>query len=159
MAGAPPQVPDKLYFKIGEVAKLVGVKPYVLRYWETEFPSVRPGKTRSKHRLYRRRDVEALLEIKRLLHKERYTIEGAKKRLRAWREEGDAAAADSDGAAVAEAEQQTDDSAADSGADAAATTTAAGEAQMSLPLGDSAYRKALVQVKRGLEEIYDLLKE
>jgi len=83
MVGAgSPELPDKLYFKIGEVAKIVGVKPYVLRYWETEFSVIRPGKTRSRHRLYRRRDVEALLEIKRLLHNERYTIEGAKRRLR-----------------------------------------------------------------------------
>jgi DNA-binding transcriptional MerR regulator len=83
MAGAgPPELPDKLYFKIGEVAKIVGVKPYVLRYWETEFSVIRPGKTRSRHRLYRRRDVEMLLEIKRLLHNERYTIEGAKRRLK-----------------------------------------------------------------------------
>jgi DNA-binding transcriptional MerR regulator len=83
MVGAgPPELPDKLYFKIGEVAKIVGVKPYVLRYWETEFSIIRPGKTRSRHRLYRRRDVEALLEIKRLLHNERYTIEGAKRRLK-----------------------------------------------------------------------------
>ena len=83
MLGAgTPELPDKLYFKIGEVAKLVGVKPYVLRYWETEFSIIRPGKTRSRHRLYRRRDVEALLEIKRLLHNERYTIEGAKRRLK-----------------------------------------------------------------------------
>src|SRR5438309_2175835 len=79
---APTQLPDKLYFKIGEVARLVGVKPYVLRYWETEFSVVRPGKTRSKHRLYRRKDVETLLEIRRLLYAERYTIEGAKRRLR-----------------------------------------------------------------------------
>jgi DNA-binding transcriptional MerR regulator len=77
-----PALPDKLYFKIGEVAKLVGVKPYVLRYWETEFSIVRPGKTRAKHRLYRRKDVETLLEIRRLLYTERYTIEGAKRRLR-----------------------------------------------------------------------------
>jgi hypothetical protein len=57
MASAgPPELPDKLYFKIGEVAKIVGVKPYVLRYWETEFAIIRPGKTRSHHRLYRRRD-------------------------------------------------------------------------------------------------------
>jgi DNA-binding transcriptional MerR regulator len=83
MAGSgPPELPDKLYFKIGEVARIVGVKPYVLRYWETEFSIIRPGKTRSRHRLYRRRDVEALLEIKRLLHQERYTIEGAKKHLK-----------------------------------------------------------------------------
>jgi len=82
MTAGTPELPDKLYFKIGEVAKIVGVKPYVLRYWETEFPAIRPGKTRSQHRLYRRRDVEALLEIKRLLHSERFTIEGAKRRLR-----------------------------------------------------------------------------
>jgi len=76
------EVPDRLYFKIGEVARLVGVKPYVLRYWETEFSIVRPGKTRARHRLYRRKDVETLLEIRRLLYAERYTIEGAKRRLR-----------------------------------------------------------------------------
>lgn len=73
---------DKLYFKIGEVARIVGVKPYVLRYWETEFSILKPGKTRSKHRLYRRRDVELLLRIKDLLHTRRFTIEGARKRLR-----------------------------------------------------------------------------
>jgi DNA-binding transcriptional MerR regulator len=73
---------EKLYFKIGEVAKLVGVKPYVLRYWETEFSMVRPGKTRSKHRLYRRKDVEMLMRIKELLHDRRFTIEGARKHLR-----------------------------------------------------------------------------
>jgi DNA-binding transcriptional MerR regulator len=84
-----PELPDKLYFKIGEVAKLVGVKPYVLRYWETEFSVLRPGKTHSRHRLYRRKDVETLLEIRRLLYAERYTIEGAKRRLR----EGSRAAA------------------------------------------------------------------
>lgn len=77
-----PQIPDKLYFKIGEVAKIVGVKPYVLRYWETEFNVVKPGKSRSQQRLYRRRDVETLVEIKRLLHAERFTIEGARKRLK-----------------------------------------------------------------------------
>lgn len=82
MTAPAPDLPDKLYFKIGEVAKIVGVKPYVLRYWESEFSVIRPGKTRSQHRLYRRRDVEALLEIKRLLHNERYTIEGAKRRLK-----------------------------------------------------------------------------
>ena len=73
---------EKLYFKIGEVARIVGVKPYVLRYWETEFSILKPGKTRSKHRLYRRRDVELLLRIKDLLHNRRFTIEGARKKLR-----------------------------------------------------------------------------
>ena len=82
MRDAKPQLPDKLYFKIGEVAKIVGVKPYVLRYWEGEFSLVRPTKTRSQHRLYRRKDVEALLHIKQLLHHERFTIEGARRRLK-----------------------------------------------------------------------------
>lgn len=83
MRDPKPQLPDKLYFKIGEVASMVGVKPYVLRYWETEFSFVKPTKTRSRHRLYRRKDVETLLQIKRLLHEQRFTIEGARKRLKA----------------------------------------------------------------------------
>ena len=77
-----PELPNKLYFRIGEVAKIVGVKPYVLRYWETEFSILKPGKTPSRHRLYRRRDVETLLEIKTLLYEEGFTIAGAKKKLR-----------------------------------------------------------------------------
>ncbi len=76
------QLPDKLYFKIGEVADLVGVKPYILRYWETEFSVIKPTKAKSKHRLYRRKDVETLLQIKQLLHHERFTIEGARKRMK-----------------------------------------------------------------------------
>ncbi|MGH8006683.1 MAG: MerR family transcriptional regulator [Candidatus Binatia bacterium] len=76
------ELPNKLYFRIGEVAKIVGVKPYVLRYWETEFTVLKPGKTPSRHRQYRRRDVETLLEIKRLLYREGFTIAGAKKRLK-----------------------------------------------------------------------------
>ena len=76
------ELPNKLYFRIGEVAKIVGVKPYVLRYWETEFSVLKPGKTPSRHRLYRRRDVETLLEIKNLLYEEGFTIAGAKKKLK-----------------------------------------------------------------------------
>ncbi len=82
MHPAQSQLPDKLFYRIGEVADLVGVKPHVLRYWESEFTVIRPTKTRANHRLYRRRDVEHLLHIKRLLHEERLTIEGARKRLR-----------------------------------------------------------------------------
>jgi DNA-binding transcriptional MerR regulator len=77
------EIPDKLYFRIGEVSKLVGVKAYVLRYWETEFPSLGPKKSGTGQRLYRRKDVEALLEIKRLLYEKRFTIEGARKALEA----------------------------------------------------------------------------
>jgi DNA-binding transcriptional MerR regulator len=66
----PSRLPDKLYFKIGEVSDIVGVKPYVLRYWETEFELLRPGKAPSRHRLYKKKDVELLLNIKRLLYDE-----------------------------------------------------------------------------------------
>jgi DNA-binding transcriptional MerR regulator len=76
-----PEIPDKLYFRIGEVSALVGVEPYVLRYWETEFPVLSPKKSGTGHRLYRRKDVELLLQIKHLLYGERYTIEGARQAL------------------------------------------------------------------------------
>jgi DNA-binding transcriptional MerR regulator len=77
----PAEIPDKLYFRIGEVASLLGVEPYVLRYWEKEFPRLSPRKSGRDHRLYRRKDVELALEIKRLLYDSRYTIEGARKAL------------------------------------------------------------------------------
>jgi DNA-binding transcriptional MerR regulator len=75
-------IPDKPFFKIGETARMCGVKPYVLRYWESEFRSIKPQKTRSQQRLYRKRDVELLLRIRHLLYEERFTIEGARTRLR-----------------------------------------------------------------------------
>jgi len=74
-------IPQKLYFRIGEVSRLVGVKPYVLRYWETEFPALAPNKSGSGHRFYRRKDVELLLQIKQLLYEKRFTIEGARRHL------------------------------------------------------------------------------
>jgi DNA-binding transcriptional MerR regulator len=128
MPAGAPDLPDKLYFKIGEVAKIVGVKPYVLRYWETEFSVIRPGKTRSQHRLYRRRDVEALLEIKRLLHAERYTIEGAKRRLKSVGRVLGAAAAPEP------------------------------RPQLPLPLGERTYRNALVRLRQDLQALYEMLR-
>lgn len=80
-------IPEKLYFKIGEVAEITKVKPYVLRYWENEFRIINPKKSLSKQRIYTRRDVELILEIKRLLYKEKYTLEGAKKRIKELRAE------------------------------------------------------------------------
>ena len=74
-------IPDKLYFRIGEVSGLVGVEPYVLRYWETEFPAVGPKKSGTGHRMYRRKEVELLLKIKYLLYEKKYTIEGARRYL------------------------------------------------------------------------------
>lgn len=82
-----PILPEKIYFKIGEVSEIVGVEPYVLRYWETEFELLRPSKAPSKHRLYKKRDVELLLDIKRLLYTEGFTIEGARKKLREVKKE------------------------------------------------------------------------
>jgi DNA-binding transcriptional MerR regulator len=82
-----PVLPEKIYFKIGEVSEIVGVEPYVLRYWETEFDLLKPSKAPSKHRLYKKRDVELLLDIKRLLYSEGFTIEGARKKLREVKKE------------------------------------------------------------------------
>jgi DNA-binding transcriptional MerR regulator len=87
-------IPDKLYFRIGEVSGLTRTKSYVLRYWETEFPTLKPSKSRTGHRLYRRQDVETVFEIKRLLYQEGFTIEGARRHLA-----GNSAAPE-DGAAV-----------------------------------------------------------
>lgn len=76
-----PVIPDRLYFKIGDVARLCGVEPYVLRFWETQFPQLKPNKSGTGQRLYRRREVELALEIKRLVHGEGYTISGARNAL------------------------------------------------------------------------------
>ena len=74
-------IPDKLYFRIGEVSRLTRTKAFVLRYWETEFPSLRPVKGKSGHRLYRRKDVELIFQIRRLLYEKGFTIEGARRQL------------------------------------------------------------------------------
>src|ERR1700726_5196858 len=96
LVSTTPEIPDKLYFRIGDVARLAGIKPYVLRFWETEFSALGPKKSGTGHRLYRRKDVELVLEIKRLLYDKRYTIEGARKILDARPRE--AAGKSSDGA-------------------------------------------------------------
>jgi DNA-binding transcriptional MerR regulator len=78
-------IPDKLFFKIGEVAELTGTKPHVLRYWESEFRMLRPAKGDSGQRIYRRKDVELVFSIKQLLYEENFTIAGAKKQLQKQR--------------------------------------------------------------------------
>ena len=80
-AELPSEVPDRLYFRIGEVSEITGVPPYVLRYWESEFPALQPRKSGGGQRLYRKRDVAMILEIKKLLYQERYTVAGARRRL------------------------------------------------------------------------------
>jgi DNA-binding transcriptional MerR regulator len=76
-----PEIPDKLYFRIGEVSKLLAVEPYVVRFWETEFSGLAPKKSDTGQRLFRRKDVELLLQIKHLLYEKKFTIEGARQAL------------------------------------------------------------------------------
>src|SRR5829696_5832200 len=83
MAATDRKVPNKLFFKIGEVCEITDTQPYVLRYWESEFPALAPAKNSSGQRIYRRRDIETILRIKQLLYEEGFTIAGAKKRLEA----------------------------------------------------------------------------
>lgn len=79
----PPvgEIPDRLYFRIGDVARICAVEPYVLRFWETQFPSLKPNKGGTGQRLYRRREVELALRIKQLVHREGYTLAGARQAL------------------------------------------------------------------------------
>jgi DNA-binding transcriptional MerR regulator len=78
---AQKSLPDKLFYKIGEVSRITRIEPYVLRYWETEFPTLKPRKNRSGQRVYIRKDLEQIILIKELLYEEKYTIEGVRKRL------------------------------------------------------------------------------
>lgn len=88
MAQEPVVIPEKIYFKIGEVCELLDVQAHVLRYWETEFPMLSPQKNKSGQRSYRRRDVEMALRIKQLLYKEMFTIAGARKKLQSESRDG-----------------------------------------------------------------------
>ena len=88
MGQAAVMIPEKIYFKIGEVCDIVGVQAHVLRYWETEFPTLSPQKNRSGQRSYRRKDVETALRIKELLYDEMFTIAGARKKLQSEQRDG-----------------------------------------------------------------------
>ena len=130
--------------KIGEAAKLLGVEAYVLRFWETQFPFLRPRHARSKHRFYGEQDLETLRLIKRLLHQERFTIEGAKKYIRevglerALAAKPDAAAAPLD-------------------APGAANTAGASSGAGAHGGGGESARRALAEVRRELESLHKLL--
>ncbi len=87
-----PSIPDRLYFKIGDVARLCSVETYVLRFWETQFPQLKPNKSGTGQRLYRRREVELALEIKRLVHEEGYTLSGARHALESGNRRAESAA-------------------------------------------------------------------
>jgi DNA-binding transcriptional MerR regulator len=89
-------IPEKAYFRIGEVSKILNIEPYVIRYWETEFRSIKPVRTRSAQRLYRKKDVEELLTIRNLLYAQRFTIDGAKQQLAKMRGEKETESRDFD---------------------------------------------------------------
>lgn len=143
---AEAEIPDKLYFRIGDVARLAGIKPYVLRFWETEFPALGPRKSGTGHRLYRRKDVEMVLEIKRLLYVQRFTIEGARKFLES-RAKTEAASA----ASAKPSKRRSGKTAAPAGA------ASAPKGQADLFGGDGASAK-LDQVRKELQEILTLLR-
>ncbi len=128
------EIPDKLYFKIGEVADLVGVEPHVLRYWEKEIACVRPAKSPSNQRRYRRRDVEIFREIRRLLYQERYTLAGARKRI------GGGKGSDADGDPAPEAA---------SAGEPRGGTGQANDAVQLAPLDEA----KIAKVRAGLEEL------
>jgi len=104
---APVTIPDRLYFKIGDVAEICGLETYVLRFWETQFPQLKPNKSGTGQRLYRRREVELVLEIKRLVHDEGYTLAGARQVLEATHRRGQPVRMASEGAPAPRPEQVT----------------------------------------------------
>ena len=124
------QIPNKLFFKIGEVCEITDTQPYVLRYWESEFQALAPAKNSSGQRIYRRRDIETVLRIKQLLYDEGFTIAGAKKRL------------ESELLAKAPTPQ---------------SQAAAAEADAPAPPVDERARITLTQVRQELREILTLL--
>ena len=128
------QIPDKLYYKIGEVAKFTGVKTHVLRYWETEFKAIRPNKSRSNQRLYRKQDVELILHLKDLLYNQGFTIAGARKKLR----------------------QKPASKAADAAPNP--TETAAAQDQLALPLSGSIDLQLLKEIRKDILQLKKSLK-
>lgn len=145
------QLPDKLYFKIGEVAELAGVKPHVLRYWEAEVPAIRPGKNRNQQRLYSRRDIELIFRLKQLLYSQGYTIAGARKALRRKAVPDDAAAAVAPAVpAPAPAEPVAPPV-------EAAPLPPLPPGQLDLPLGGGIDRRLLAEIRSDLRRLRDSL--
>ena len=132
------KIPSKLFFKIGEVCELTDTQPYVLRYWESEFPALAPAKNNSGQRIYRRRDIETILRIKTLLYEEGFTIAGAKKRLEQEMKDQPKASA---GAATAEPDDRSE----------AIELTGEGAG------GNGAFREQIQSIKAELSGILDLL--
>lgn len=136
------QIPEKLYYKIGEVAKFTGIKTHVLRYWETEFKAIRPNKSRSNQRLYRKQDVELILHLKDLLYNQGFTIAGARKKLR----EKPAAKT----VEAAKAVEAADTQAATAAVKTSEPTPDASSDQLTLPLSGSYDPKLLKEIRQDL---------
>jgi DNA-binding transcriptional MerR regulator len=139
------QIPNKLFFKIGEVCEITDTQPYVLRYWESEFPALAPAKNSSGQRIYRRKDIETVLRIKQLLYDEGFTIAGAKKRL-----EAEMAGRGPTPTSLAH------DAVAEEKAPAAA---AAAEPEPPPASGDEKTRAVLLEVRAQLREILNLFEQ
>lgn len=154
MSQAAATIPQKLFFKIGEVCEIAGVQAHVLRYWETEFPMLAPQKNRAGQRTYRRRDVEMALRIKELLYDEQYTIAGAKKKLAGeLRTPGREASAATPKIATRSLQPPPSLAARFSSPPAPAATAA------TTPALSDAQRASLKQIAMQLREILDLLDE
>lgn len=156
-------IPNKLYFRIGEVSDLVGVKPYVLRYWESEFPDIKPSKSKSGQRLYKRRDVELLLRIKELLYEERFTINGARKRLKDFsrgeaREIPPIAEVQAAEVIVEEGPRQLDVFATAGRETDVANTPGLGKGQPVASVPHRDQTKTFVKIRKDLEELLDVVR-
>jgi DNA-binding transcriptional MerR regulator len=137
-------IPEKQYFKIGEVSEILDVEPYVLRYWESEFKILKPTRTRARQRLYHKKDLELLLEIKHLLYDEKFTIAGAKKRLQEMKKQSSAARKNKKAAPAAKTKEELE--------------AAEEKPEMPVPLDAQAdYKEILLEIKKELKELRTIL--
>ena len=137
-------IPEKQYFKIGEVSEILDVEPYVLRYWESEFKILKPTRTRARQRLYHKKDLELLLEIKHLLYDEKFTIAGAKKRLQEMKKQE-------------AAERRAKKASRGSKQRTQATVPPESRANESSATEKSDYREILLEIKKELKELRSIL--
>jgi DNA-binding transcriptional MerR regulator len=138
-------IPEKQYFKIGEVSEILDVEPYVLRYWESEFKLLKPTRTRARQRLYHKKDLELLLEIKHLLYDEKFTIAGAKKRLQEMKKQSMAEKKAKKTARTSKAQEELE----------AAESI---QEDNSPPVGPTSdYREILMEIKKELKELRSIL--
>lgn len=137
-------IPEKQYFKIGEVSEILDVEPYVLRYWESEFKILKPTRTRARQRLYHKKDLELLLEIKHLLYDEKFTIAGAKKRLQEMKKQ---TAAEKKASRTTKATRARDE----------IPVSPERAETMNLSSNQEDYRDILLEIKRELKELRNIL--